>query len=194
MEFRPYSEILAEYNDEKIPYSILLKANEWKEKKQQIANREKNICQICCNKCMDEFILKFVGNFVRHVPATYEDVDVEVDHVNIFGEVDFTYNDIRIQLVEQDIPRIPHVHHTYYLRNNLPWEYPENDLMLLCHDCHDRIHQTQKIPVYMNNKKFELCNFTPCERCNGTGYLHEYDYFQNGICFKCNGACFEEWE
>ena len=26
-----------------------------------------------------------------------------------------------------------------------------------------------------------------CRKCNGTGYLKEYDYIDGGICFTCQG-------
>ena len=28
------------------------------------------------------------------------------------------------------------VHHSYYLKNVMPWEYPDNSLHCLCEDCH----------------------------------------------------------
>lgn len=194
MEFKPYSEILEEYPNGKIPYSVLLHANEWKEKREEISQREKNVCQVCKSKCMDDLLFKISGNFVKPIAATYEEVEIEKEYKDVFGDVEFKYIDFSIELVEQVNPKIPHVHHTYYLRNNLPWEYPEKDLMLVCHDCHNEIHKTQIIKVYMNNKKFELCDFNPCQKCNGTGYLPEYNYWQSGICFRCLGACFEEWQ
>ena len=35
-------------------------------------------------------------------------------------------------------------------------------------------------------------NFTPCVRCNGMGYFPEYKKIENGICFRCRGARYEE--
>src|SRR5436190_1899360 len=31
-----------------------------------------------------------------------------------------------------------HVHHLYYERGKEPWEYPVDDLVTLCEDCHSR--------------------------------------------------------
>lgn len=29
-----------------------------------------------------------------------------------------------------------HAHHTYYLANRAPWEYPDDAIITLCSDCH----------------------------------------------------------
>jgi hypothetical protein len=194
IEYKPYSEILQEYQNRKIPYSVKLSANEWKAKREIIIERENNICQVCNNKCMDDILITFSWNFVKKVPATYEEVEIEKEHINVFGITEFTYTDTTIQLVEQSIYCIPHVHHTYYVRNNLPWEYPNEALMLVCHTCHTKIHETEKIKVYLSNSKNELCEVTKCTKCNGAGYIPEYNYWQNGVCFQCGGSCFEEWK
>jgi hypothetical protein len=34
-----------------------------------------------------------------------------------------------------------HVHHGYYRRGKMPWEYPDESLSCLCDDCHSRRHQ-----------------------------------------------------
>ena len=33
-----------------------------------------------------------------------------------------------------------HVHHSYYDAGKLAWEYSNNSLYTLCHDCHEYIH------------------------------------------------------
>lgn len=181
---KSYSEIKKDYPDNNIPYSVLLTATEWINKREKIKIRENNVCQICNKSCMDDFILEFKNNYLFLKPATVEFTIKEDEFGRLRGG---------FELLPMDESLIPHVHHTYYLLGNLPWEYPEKDLMFLCHKCHKNIHDTQEINVYRNNKKMELSNFTPCRRCNGVGYLVEYNYHQNGICFRCNGACFEEW-
>lgn len=30
-----------------------------------------------------------------------------------------------------------HIHHTYYRKGNMPWEYPDCSLVTLCKDCHE---------------------------------------------------------
>jgi hypothetical protein len=66
--------------------------------------------------------------------------------------------------------------------------------MLVCHKCHTEIHETSDIKVYKQNKDGEFLNLTTCKKCKGSGYLPEYNYFHNGVCFSCLGSCFEEWK
>lgn len=191
MKYKLYSKIQQEFEPYAVPYSKMLLSQEWYEKRLEINSREDGFCQVCKQKCMDEWLPVVSGNFINHVPATYEEIVIEKEYYE-FGKLVLVYDDISFELKEQEIPKIPHVHHTYYLLGNLPWEYPNDDLMLVCHSCHQEIHDKEVIKVYKNNKKFELANFTPCEKCNGSGYLSEYSYYQDGICFRCLGACFEE--
>lgn len=83
-----------------------------------------------------------------------------------------------------------HVHHTYYLKTKLPWEYENNSLQTLCWDCHENLHKDQIIPVYIGNEVVD--SFTLCKRCFGAGQIPEYNHVQQGICFRCNGAKYEE--
>ena len=79
-----------------------------------------------------------------------------------------------------------HVHHTYYQKGLLPWEYPNQSLQSLCWSCHAEVHETTDIPV-----KDELGDFIgyidPCERCYGAGYIPMYKNIENGVCFSCRG-------
>lgn len=192
MNYKKYSDLLDENQGTKISYSALLSAEEWQQKRIKIINRENNICQICHTKCMDDFLLKNSGSYLKLVPATYEDVDTEKERSGLYDNLNFTYTSQELKLVAQKIPKIPHVHHKYYVLNNLPWEYPDEALMLVCHSCHSDVHQTEKIKVFTDSSLQNEIKFTPCQRCNGTGYLPEFDYFQNGVCFTCNGNLFEQ--
>jgi len=188
-KFKPYAEIVYDYKNIKIPYNILLTANEWREKRESIIKRETNICQVCHNRCMDEYILKIVNNFVLNVPAIYDEIIIEKDYIDQFsGEIQFSYEETIIKLVEQSEPRIPHVHHKHYVLNHLPWEYFDDDLMLVCHICHSKIHETEIINVYSDHSKKQILKFEICSKCNGAGHLREYHYHQNGVCFSCNGV------
>ena len=89
-----------------------------------------------------------------------------------------------------------HVHHKYYVIGNKPWEYPNDCLITLCSDCHEKLHHDGivEIPVYAidsNGRKIKM-EYTPCNRCNGLGYIKEYLYYKGGICFRCNGVKYEE--
>lgn len=45
-----------------------------------------------------------------------------------------------------------HVHHKYYEKDLIPWEYPDNSLITLCEDCHeseeDQIKEYSQLIVY----------------------------------------------
>ena len=36
----------------------------------------------------------------------------------------------------------PQVHHLYYLKNKMAWEYPDEALITLCSRCHKELHET----------------------------------------------------
>ena len=84
-----------------------------------------------------------------------------------------------------------HVHHKFYLVAHLPWEIDDTGLVSLCRNCHSRRHQNEDIKIYeiVQNRKVLSNNFyfTSCSRCYGTGYLPEFHYYENGICFRCHG-------
>ena len=85
------------------------------------------------------------------------------------------------------------VHHRYYIYNANPWEYSSDALITLCSDCHELVHKTIKPMVYIiTNDIFDVMDFTPCSRCGGRGKFPEYEYVHGGICFRCEGARFEE--
>ena len=77
------------------------------------------------------------------------------------------------------------IHHKYYLMGHKPWEYDNGALVTLCEDCHRNWHLRNPIYVYDNHNP--LCKCNRCDRCGGSGYLPQYSYVQNGICFKCGG-------
>jgi hypothetical protein len=89
-------------------------------------------------------------------------------------------------------PTILHLHHTYYVRKTLPWDYPDSCYRVVCGDCHSKIHKEQIILMYPNFTFTQSENITPCDRCDGLGYLSHYYYVDNGVCFKCEGAGFKE--
>jgi hypothetical protein len=191
---KSYHEVRQEYGDIKPPYHELLGTVEWSKKRSQIIFRERNTCQSCERSCIDDYTPKAVGHSIFWEPGIYEEVEVEKDHFcRITGEHLCTYSDITLKLVKQEDPHYAHVHHTYYILSSLPWDYPDEDLMLLCHKCHTHFHQTQKVNVYRTEAKLETADLHPCSRCAGTGHLPQYNHVQDGICFKCGGACFDEW-
>ena len=92
-----------------------------------------------------------------------------------------------------DNPIILNVHHKHYIIQHKAWEYNDEDLVTLCNTCHTKIHQTIGVKVYSDeNGYMRQIHLTPCSRCAGTGYFPEYKHVENGVCFKCRGARFEE--
>lgn len=87
-----------------------------------------------------------------------------------------------------------HVHHKHYIYGLDPWEYKDSELTTLCEECHSKVHLEQEIPVYrLENGILKKVVLEPCARCGGTGYFPEYRHVQNGICFRCHGARYEEY-
>jgi hypothetical protein len=86
-----------------------------------------------------------------------------------------------------------HVHHSYYIVDCLPWDYDDKALVTLCAECHKSFHEDNQVKVYTKkgDKLIDL-NYSPCKRCSGSGYLEQYANVQGGICFRCQGARFEE--
>jgi hypothetical protein len=80
-----------------------------------------------------------------------------------------------------------HIHHTYYQKGRLPWEYPNNSLDTLCWLCHEKIHQNTTIEVKDPiTKKSEFMK--RCSKCHGAGIIPYYHHISSGICFSCNGV------
>lgn len=84
------------------------------------------------------------------------------------------------------------IHHKCYRVGLLPWEYKDDELITYCFECHEGVHKNERIPVYEENSKIIKTYFTNCIRCNGVGWLPYYNHVENGICFRCKGAKYEE--
>jgi len=85
-----------------------------------------------------------------------------------------------------------HVHHKYYQDGKKPWQYPETALVTLCWVCHEELHSANTVP-WLNDKGDIKGHLTNCSRCYGAGYIPKYSYFENGICFTCNGKQYKEF-
>lgn len=84
------------------------------------------------------------------------------------------------------------VHHKYYIYGHKAWEYPDDALVTLCGSCHRKMHNLY-IPAYFkDNKKTTKLSYKPCCRCNGVGYLKQYEHIDDGICFRCMGSGLDE--
>lgn len=116
-------------------------------------------------------------------------IEKKVKEYKIVEIQDFTEDEIKH--FEWLLVKGLHVHHTYYKINTQPWDYPDESLKTYCWICHENLHKTVKIPVLDENNK-EINRYTPCSRCCGAGVFPEYRHIQAGICFRCDGARYEE--
>lgn len=95
---------------------------------------------------------------------------------------------------EESPDTILHVHHKHYIYGLDPWEYKDSELTTLCEKCHSKIHLEGDVPVYyLEEGSLKKAVLEPCYRCGGTGYLPQYRHVQDGICFRCYGARYEQY-
>lgn len=187
-------------NKEFINYTDKLNTTEWHNKRQIIISRDKNIC----TNCKKLPTIYFLGKNVR--VNTPEEQEIYIKDINqrfrnsviedlkpytgnLVPDILKTIN-IGKQILNE--PTILHVHHKYYINRKEPWQYNDNALITLCQDCHQNIHDLNDIPVYSDEKLIEKLTLTKCSKCNGSGYVPEYHYHHNGICFRCNGNKYDE--
>ena len=87
------------------------------------------------------------------------------------------------------------VHHNFYVQGLDPWEYPDEALVTLCADCHRKWHESHDLRLAeKQGDTWYMVKRIPCARCHGVGYLHQYSYYMDGICFRCWGERFEGGE
>ena len=85
------------------------------------------------------------------------------------------------------------VHHSHYIYGLDPWEYKDSELITLCEECHSYVHAHNEVPVYrLEGGNLVEVHLTPCSRCGGAGWFPEYTHVQDGICFRCHGAKYDE--
>ena len=175
-----YASLIKKYQTpQEIPYGDLLSTIEWKEKRSEVLKRDGYRCTSCGNTSS----LKHNGKNYW-VKSSMEDIS-RIKGVKQIVKMR--------ELIPAEKEYTLHVHHLYYVLNELPWEIDESGLITLCNWCHWDVHESEKIKIYERTSSgLAELNFTPCFRCNGAGYLPEYNHVQNGICFRCNGKRFED--
>ena len=114
-------------------------------------------------------------------------IDVKEFIYSSFGGIGHRINSTILEIpINNIIIRNLHIHHKSYIRGRMPWDYEDANLITLYEDCHGRMHQETQIPIYSENNTF-LENLETCPRCGGSGYIEQFHYVQNGICFQCHG-------
>jgi len=143
--------------------------------------------------------LRWLNNQTNELTKMLEEMlKKQYDVTNIRREMTLKPQDYKIYeqerlKIKQDFlfVRGLHVHHQYYQVNKLAWEYPEDALITLCWLCHKDLHENQKIEV-LNEDGLCIDRYRYCTRCFGAGEFPEFRHIQNGICFRCDGAKYEE--
>lgn len=187
-----YNDIKESYRSTwEIPYNILLELREWKELRERILERDQYTCRMCNKKGSE----KHGDVYYRRLSPEESAASVQMEVVDITGTGEMVIMQETAPVVAEPTkdPVILHVHHTYYVHGDAPWEYPEDAFLTLCHGCHVEVHESLVIPTYVDETKQQLIPLTPCTRCSGVGFLKEYLHYQNGICFRCMGRKFEEF-
>ncbi|SHL07095.1 hypothetical protein [Flavobacterium chilense] len=199
MNLKPFNFIVEEKLNlgEKITYEDELSSLEWQKKRLTILKRDSNICTNCLE------VPTIVKNRIHCRESTeqeekeqkismrkaYDDLLPTIESIaNALGLPipEYTEN-LEYELKPADKPVILHVHHKYYIQTCRAWQYNDDALITLCSTCHQDTHDKNKIPVYSDESMTEQLNLTKCPKCNGSGYMDEYHYYLNGICFGCNG-------
>ena len=198
MEIKNYETLVNEkaIKAEFISYVEKLSVLEWKTKRDLIVERDNNHCLICNSSgTKTEFgqILRERTNeeraiYIQEYNSQLEDVAKSFN----LPITQFTHSEKKVPYIKAEKAIILHVHHTYYIKDKLPWDYPNESLKTLCQNCHQDLHNKTEIPVYFDEKMEEKIELTKCKRCNGSGFLSQYDYYLNGICLRCNGNQFDE--
>ena len=178
---------------EYISYSAKLQTIEWAKRREVILIRDEFTCQKCKvrhSKIIDD--KPYLNHSKEEEEKFVENIKKGIDEYMKLMGFTFPIPNQKDSLHEDYQPTYLHVHHKYYIINTHPWNYPDEALISVCKSCHQEIHNSEDIPVYESQLMDLKMAFTKCERCNGTGFLSEYHYHMNGICFQCNGNEYNE--
>ncbi len=155
-----YKELNNIKKKENITYLDLLELDEWKSKREEILEKNQHKCTKCCSE-------KSIGPFYSGSNKLWGRKvgnETKLEEKRIFLEI----------------------HHKYYISNLLPWEY-DDALITLCSNCHYQTQQEEEISIYADKSMTTKLCTENCTKCGGSGFLSEYDYYKNGICFDCQG-------
>lgn len=203
-KLKTYEDIIDKLLDisKKDAYNHLLKTVEWNNVRVRINKRDHQSCTICGS----------MQGAKREIPFNDEELTKREAELTALAEAEVIRNseiDSRFNLTSNSksdylkilskyrgmIPAyhnkhvVLDVHHTYYVDGKLPWEYPDESLKTLCRSCHEFQHYLFKTPVYDSPELTIITHYRDdCSKCSGTGYVEEYEHYQNGICFDCGGT------
>ncbi|WP_165157407.1 HNH endonuclease [Parabacteroides sp. ZJ-118] len=141
-----------------------------------------------CKDGLNLHLLECDNNLGNH--NLYESLMGFYFQTSRFNNCDYysiSYGNKSLILSEKDakLPLLD-VHHKAYIVNRKAWEYEDDNLMTLCRACHEKEHLEHEVFLYDENNQ-PLHKLRTCDKCNGTGYLPKYHYYEFGVCFKCDG-------
>lgn len=194
------------YQGGRIPYEELLRTQEWLNFRLPIINRDGNKCtkynmpateyawgrnvywlNNYSNRLLSNEFWKKWEEFRKQPGKESQALNPTEEDFIIVPEYEYE------TMVTVEAPIRLHVHHRYYIEGLWPRQYPPEALITLCNWCHSALHANEKVPYYRNEQDTLVeWNLTPCSRCNGAGFLPQYHYVEDGICFRCHGHKYEE--
>lgn len=175
------NELLNLYENESyIPYAQYLRVVNWWSKRHEILNRDHFRCQNCNG---------YETTKIKGTKERYKWVDTEVLIWTDYNSGEQEYSELIKPLLKPKKSYNLQIHHKKYIKDRLPWQYDNDDLITLCNHCHLELHENNTIPIF-DNKGNQIVGFESCDRCAGTGTLEIYMHVQNGVCFKCKGNRF----
>lgn len=151
--FPKYETIIPKLTNDKVKnYSLLLKTREWQLFRERILFRDGSKC-VKCGLVDDQDIYEEIV-----YEKSYSEICREIHDFN--QEVDRYYKDNPDEILssllgigkpfigkkatpaQHRFIRTIHleIHHKFYVKNRLPWEYSPNVLESLCGECHEKEH------------------------------------------------------
>lgn len=178
-------------------YKILLQTKEWYEFRERMVYLDNHTCQKCnkkegpievevmteeeqskINKEIYEYNMAFLKHAKENPDSTY----------NALLDGTFTGKKLRVSRFDIVGNVVIQLHHKLYFWNKLPWEYERKYLMTLCYECHKDEHRDNQIYLYQDETMQYRREIPICWKCDGTGYLKEYNHIDYGNCWACDGA------
>ena len=213
----PFAELLQKQAGSYATYQMLLQTTEWEEKRGLILKRDNHKCGKCgkwatLKQCydfekgpqvediwFDDSSLDWTSDETGTVPRYKPSEEIFGKNAQVI-----CYNGGMAE-IHAGKPYHMEIHHQYYIRAYLPWQYNDEALVTLCNWCHRETHETgAPIPVFPTQAardevlrkvadfKQKAFYYTSCSRCGGSGDIPSYKHVEGGVCFRCGGSGYDE--
>ena len=177
-----------------LPYTFQLATKEWQNVREKVFERDNSTCQICKKR---NTYIKYKGEFNYHKVREANKEEIKFFEENLkqfllekevkYGKESSLYKIIRKQRRNISNPFVDdwldlHVHHKYYVKNTLAWDYELDSLITLCGTCHADFHINNNILIFNYKPNFDLPlenqfgKIKICMRCNGLKIIHQYKH------------------